>query len=168
MAGLPSRANRWFADSPLEGTGFELLVRGRVKLVVVPFDAPGCLGRVGSRPGDLPGLIDRDVVEEAALAVRRAVEPDALHQAGGVNIVDQDLPGAGWRLGLAGGDGFLFSSRRNLASHDLAATGVIRDQITLAGSILVTTVVGVAIFLVTVLLRPETKGKVLPAELTVA
>ena len=29
-----------------------------------------------------PGLIDRDVVEEAALAVRRAVEPDALHQAG--------------------------------------------------------------------------------------
>jgi hypothetical protein len=147
MAGLPSRANRWFADSPLEGTGFELLVRGRVKLVVVPFDAPGCLGRVGSRPGDLPGLIDRDVVEEAALAVRRAV---------------------GWRLGLAGGDGFLFSSRRNLASHDLAATGVIRDQITLAGSILVTTVVGVAIFLVTVLLRPETKGKVLPAELTVA
>ena len=36
----------------------------------------------GSRPGALPGLIDRDVVEEAALAVRRAVEPDALHQAG--------------------------------------------------------------------------------------
>jgi len=53
-----------------------------VKLVVVPFNAPGCLGRVGSRPGALPGLIDRDVVEEAALAVRRAVEPDALHQAG--------------------------------------------------------------------------------------
>src|SRR5215469_11837126 len=26
--------DRWFADSPLEGTGFELLVRGRVKLVV--------------------------------------------------------------------------------------------------------------------------------------
>jgi hypothetical protein len=34
-------------------------------------------------------------------------------------------------------------------------------QITLAGPILVTTVVGVAIFLVAVLLSPETKGKVL-------
>ena len=53
-----------------------------MKLVVVPFNAPSCLGRVGSRPGALPGLIDRDVVEEAALAVRRAVEPDALHQEG--------------------------------------------------------------------------------------
>src|SRR6516162_4109884 len=29
-----SGRNRWFVDSPLEGTGFELLVRGRVKLVV--------------------------------------------------------------------------------------------------------------------------------------
>ena len=27
-----------------------------MKLVVVPFDAPGCLGRVGSRPGDDLGL----------------------------------------------------------------------------------------------------------------
>ena len=25
--------NQWFADSPLEGTGFELLVRGRVRLL---------------------------------------------------------------------------------------------------------------------------------------
>src|SRR6516164_4837430 len=41
-------------------------------------------------------------------------------------------------------------------------------QITLAGPILITTVVGVAIFLVAVLLSPETKGKVLAAELTVA
>jgi len=41
-------------------------------------------------------------------------------------------------------------------------------QITLAGPILVTTVVGVAVFLVAVLLSPETKGKVLVAELTVA
>jgi len=41
-------------------------------------------------------------------------------------------------------------------------------QITLAGPILVTTVVGVAIFLVAVLLSPETKGKILAAELTVA
>jgi SHS family lactate transporter-like MFS transporter len=41
-------------------------------------------------------------------------------------------------------------------------------QITLAGPILVTTVVGLAIFLVAVLLSPETKGKVLVAELTVA
>jgi len=41
-------------------------------------------------------------------------------------------------------------------------------QITLAGPILFTTVVGVAIFLVAVLLSPETKGKVLAAELTVA
>ena len=100
-----------------------------MKLVVVPFDAPGCSGRVGSRAGDLPGLIDRDVVEEAALAVRRAVEPDALHKAGGVNIVDQDLLGAGWRLGLAGGDGFAFSSTRDLGSHDLAATGYTRPPI---------------------------------------
>ena len=36
-------------DSSLEGAGFELLVRGRVKLVVAPLDAPGCLGRVGRR-----------------------------------------------------------------------------------------------------------------------
>jgi hypothetical protein len=41
-------------------------------------------------------------------------------------------------------------------------------QITLAGPIFVTTVVGVAIFLVAVLLSPETKGKVLLGELTVA
>ena len=46
------RLNRKFADSSLEGTGFELLVRGRVKLVVVPFDAPGCVGRVDSRRND--------------------------------------------------------------------------------------------------------------------
>jgi hypothetical protein len=40
-------------------------------------------------------------------------------------------------------------------------------QIGLSGPILVTTVVGLAIFLVAVLLSPETKGKVL-ADLTVA
>src|ERR1051325_10253595 len=40
--------------------------------------------------------------------------------------------------------------------------------VTLAGPILVTTVVGLAIFLVAVLLSPETKGKVLVADLTVA
>jgi hypothetical protein len=44
--------------------------------------------------------------------------PMRFTEAGGVNIVDQDLLGAGWRLGLAGGDGFLFSSRRDLGSHD--------------------------------------------------
>src|SRR5436853_317153 len=42
------------------------------------------------------------------------------------------------------------------------------NQITLAGPILVTTVVGLVVFLVAVLLSPETKGKVLVAELTVA
>jgi SHS family lactate transporter-like MFS transporter len=42
------------------------------------------------------------------------------------------------------------------------------NQITLAGPILVTTVVGLAVFLVAVLLSPETKGKVLIADLTVA
>jgi MFS transporter, SHS family, lactate transporter len=42
------------------------------------------------------------------------------------------------------------------------------NQISLSGPILVTTVVGLAIFLVAVLLSPETKGKVLVAELTVA
>src|SRR3954454_8375769 len=41
-------------------------------------------------------------------------------------------------------------------------------QITLSGPILVTTVVGLAIFLTAVLLSPETKGKVLVADLTVA
>src|ERR1700674_4050766 len=41
-------------------------------------------------------------------------------------------------------------------------------QMTLAGPILVTTVVGLAIFLVAVFLSPETRGKVLVAELTVA
>jgi hypothetical protein len=41
-------------------------------------------------------------------------------------------------------------------------------QIGLSGPILVTTVVGLAIFLVAVLLSPETKGKVLVAELIVA
>src|SRR5437879_12086035 len=41
-------------------------------------------------------------------------------------------------------------------------------QIGLSGPILVTTVVGLAIFLVAVLLSPETKGKVLVADLPVA
>jgi len=41
-------------------------------------------------------------------------------------------------------------------------------QIALSGPILVTTVVGLVIFLVAVLLSPETKGKVLVADLTVA
>jgi len=41
-------------------------------------------------------------------------------------------------------------------------------QIGLSGPILVTTVVGLAIFLVAVLLSPETKGKVLVADLSVA
>jgi hypothetical protein len=44
----------------------------------------------------------------------------------------------------------------------------ITHQIGLSGPILVTTVVGLAIFLVAVLLSPETKGKVLVADLTVA
>ena len=42
------------------------------------------------------------------------------------------------------------------------------QQIALSGPILVTTVVGLAIFLVAVLLSPETRGKVLVADLTVA
>jgi SHS family lactate transporter-like MFS transporter len=42
------------------------------------------------------------------------------------------------------------------------------NHITLAGPILATTVIGLAIFLVAVLLSPETKGKVLVAELSVA
>src|SRR6516225_6109004 len=41
-------------------------------------------------------------------------------------------------------------------------------NIPLSGPILVTTVVGLAVFVVAVLLSPETKGKVLVAELTVA
>ncbi len=42
------------------------------------------------------------------------------------------------------------------------------NQITLSGPILVVTIVGLAIFLVAVLLSPETKGKVLIADLSVA
>ena len=45
------KRNRKFVDSPLEGTGFELLVAGAVKLVVAPFDAPGCLG-TGPQPAE--------------------------------------------------------------------------------------------------------------------
>ena len=41
-------------------------------------------------------------------------------------------------------------------------------NITLSGPILVIIVVGAAIFLTAVLLSPETKGKVLVADLTVA
>jgi MFS transporter, SHS family, lactate transporter len=41
-------------------------------------------------------------------------------------------------------------------------------QIGLSGPILVTTVAGLAVFLVAVMLSPETKGRVLVAELTVA
>ena len=47
----------------------------------------------------------------------------------------------------------------------LYATG---HHIGLSGPILVTTVVGLCVFLVAVLLSPETKGKVLVADLTVA
>jgi SHS family lactate transporter-like MFS transporter len=43
-----------------------------------------------------------------------------------------------------------------------------RRNIPLSGPILVTTVVGLAVFVVAVLLSPETKGKVLVADLTVA
>jgi SHS family lactate transporter-like MFS transporter len=42
------------------------------------------------------------------------------------------------------------------------------NQLALSGPILVTTVVGLGIFLVAVLLSPETKGKVLVADLSVA
>jgi len=45
--------NRKFVDSPLEGDGFELLVRERGEAGLSrPFDAPVCLGRVGSRWSD--------------------------------------------------------------------------------------------------------------------
>jgi hypothetical protein len=96
------------------------------------------------------------------LPLRSAV-PDALHRSGRCQYLDQDLLGAGWRLRLAGGDGFWGAMISTLLV--LYAT---THQITLAGPALVTTVVGVAIFLVSVLLSPETKGKVLLGELTVA
>jgi hypothetical protein len=67
--------------------------------------------------------------EEAALAVRRAVEPDALHRSGRCQYRRSGPSGVpAGALGLAGGDGSLFSSRRDLGRHDLAATGVIRDH----------------------------------------
>ena len=43
-----------------------------------------------------------------------------------------------------------------------------RQQIALSGAILVRTVVGLAIFLAAVLVSPETRGKILIADLTVA
>jgi hypothetical protein len=47
-------------DSSLEGSGFELPVRGRGEAGCrAPFDAPGCLGRVGSRPSD-PATAERE------------------------------------------------------------------------------------------------------------
>jgi hypothetical protein len=50
-------------------------------------DARFVLGRAARAAvgdvGHLPRIIDRDVVEETALAVGRAVEPDALHYASG-------------------------------------------------------------------------------------
>ena len=51
---------------------------------------------------------------------------------------------------------------------DFAHRVLMPMPVALSGPILVTTVVGLAIFLVAVLLSPETKGKVLVAELTVA
>ena len=64
----------------------------------------------------------------------------------------------------------LLSPGGDLGRADLTAIGVLRDHPSrqLSGPILVTTVVGLAIFLVAVLLSPETKGKVLVADLTVA
>ena len=47
-APLVSPRNRWFADSPLEGTGFELPVRGRGQSGCRPFCAAECSGRVGA------------------------------------------------------------------------------------------------------------------------
>ncbi len=59
----------------------------------------------------------------------------------------------------------------NLGRADLATAHSICDHLPSAcqsGPILVTTVVGLAIFLVAVLLSAETKGKLLIADLTVA
>jgi len=42
------RRNRKFVDSPLEGTGFELPVRGRGQCGCRPFYAAECSGRVGA------------------------------------------------------------------------------------------------------------------------
>ena len=107
------------------------------------------------------------------LPLRSAVpsSPMRFTEAGGVNIVDQDLLGCR----LAPSDSPVATA---LCFHQGAIWGgmispllvlyATAHQITLAGPILVTTVVGVAIFLVAVLLSPATKGKVLLGELTVA
>jgi hypothetical protein len=48
------------SHSPLEGTGFELLVRGRCEgWLSRPFDARGCSRRVGRRPSD-PATAERE------------------------------------------------------------------------------------------------------------
>ena len=98
------------------------------------------------------------------LPLRSAVpsSPMRFTEAGGVNIVDQDLLGCR----LAPSDSPVATA---LCFHQGAIWGgmispllvlyATAHQITLAGPILVTTVVGVAIFLVAVLLSPETKGK---------
>ena len=72
--------------------------------------------------------------------------------------------------GAGDGGRLLLPSGGDLGRADLAAADLVCDehQITLSGPILVTTVVGLAVFLVAVLLSPETKGKVLVADLTVA
>ena len=57
-------------DSPLEGTGFELLVRGRGEAGCRAFDAPSYLGRVGSRRSD-PANRDRRSREQIPVAVFR-------------------------------------------------------------------------------------------------
>src|ERR1700739_5015335 len=62
--GLRRSGTESSSDSLLEGNGFELPVRGRGEAGCrAPFDAPGCLGRVGSRPSD-PATAHGIVYEE--------------------------------------------------------------------------------------------------------
>src|ERR1700745_3652285 len=58
--GLRRSGTESSSDSLLEGNGFELPVRGRGEAGCrAPFDAPGCLGRVGNRPSD-PATAERE------------------------------------------------------------------------------------------------------------
>ena len=125
----PPPRNRWFVDSPLEGTGFELLVRGRVKLVV----GRRRTGRDGSPPrnwqiscwcGAAPPALWRSRLE------------DALVQHGGPESVDSVMVDGRWLMrgqallafdeaaALTEGEG---SGRRFAGAHGSAAGDVGRN-----------------------------------------
>ena len=94
--GLRSPTYRSSSDSPLEEDGFELPVRGRgqsgcppllcrrmrrkrfFNLEISPFDGPGCLGRVGSRPSDRLEIEPRRLLRAGSAALDKTGDRDAV------------------------------------------------------------------------------------------